>query len=92
MGRPKKEAPNRDDGRYEVKVTIGKDFRGKLIRKSFYSYISKADAMAQAEQYKIDQAVREVTGEAPEAPITVFSTWAKKWLETYKKGTVKEHS
>ena len=92
MARPKKEAPNRDDGRYEVKVTIGKDFRGKLIRKSFYSYISKADAMAQAEQYKIDQAVREVTGEAPEAPITAFSTWAKKWLETYKKGTVKEHT
>ena len=92
MGRPKKEAPNREDGRYEVKVTVGKNFNGKIIRKSFYSYISKADAMAQAEQYKIDQAVREVTGEAKEAPITTFSTWAFKWLETYKKGTINEHS
>lgn len=92
MGRPKKEAPNRDDGRYEVKVTVGKDFNGKLIRKSFYSYISKADAMAQAEQYKINKAVRDVTGEAPEASATAFSTWASKWLETYKKGTVKEHT
>lgn len=92
MGRPKKEAPNRKDGRYEVKVTVGKTFDGKLIRKSFFSYISKADAMAKAEQYKINQTVRDVTGEAPEAPITAFSTWATKWLETYKKGTVKEHT
>lgn len=92
MGRPKKEAPNRDDGRYEVKVTVGKDFNGKLIRKSFYSYISKADAMAQAEQYKINKAVHDVTGEALEAPVTAFSTWATKWLETYKKGTIKESS
>lgn len=92
MGRPKKEAPNRDDGRYEVKVTVGKDFNGKLIRKSFYSYISKADAMAQAEQYKINKAVYDVTGETLEAPATAFSTWANKWLETYKKGTIKENS
>lgn len=92
MGRPKKEAPNREGGLYEVKVTIGKDFNGKLIRKSFYSTISKADAKAKAEQYKINQAVHGATGEAPEAPVTAFSTWATKWLETYKKGTVKEHT
>ncbi len=92
MGRPKKEAPNREGGLYEVKVTVGKDFNGKLIRKSFYSTISKADAKAKAEQYKIKQAVHDATGEAPEAPVTAFSTWATKWLDTYKKGTVKEHT
>ena len=92
MGRPKKEEPNRKDGRFEVKITVGKDFNGKVIQKSFYSNISKADAKAKAEQYKIDQAVRNVTGEAVEAPVTTFSTWAIKWLETYKKGTVKEHT
>ena len=92
MGRPKKEEPNRKDGIYEVKITVGKGFDGKLIRKSFYSTISKADAKAKAEQYKINQAVREVTGEAPEAPVTAFSTWATKWLDTYKRGTVKEHT
>lgn len=92
MGRPKKDAPNRADGLYEVKVTIGKAFDGKLIRKSFYSTVSKADAKAKAEQYKINQAVRDITGEAPEAPVTAFSTWATKWLETYKEGTVKEHT
>lgn len=92
MGRPKKDAPNRADGLYEVKVTIGKAFDGKLIRKSFYSTVSKADAKAKGEQYKINQAVRDITGEAPEAPVTAFSTWATKWLETYKEGTVKEHT
>ena len=61
MGRPKKEAPNRKDGLYEVKVTVGKDFNGKLIRKSFYSSISKADAKAHAEEYKMKQAVYEAT-------------------------------
>lgn len=31
MGRPKKEKPNRKDGCYEVKVTVGKNFDGTLI-------------------------------------------------------------
>lgn len=91
MGRPKKEKPNKY-GLYEVKITVGRDFDGKLIRKSFYSSVSKADARAKAEQYKIDYAVREITGKLPEPDVVTFETWAKKWLETYKKGTVKEHT
>lgn len=91
MGRPKKEKPNKH-GLYEVKVTIGHDFDGKLIRKSFYSTISKADARAKAEQYKIEQAVCDATGQKPEPNVMTFGTWAKKWLETYKKGTVKEYT
>ncbi len=92
MGRPKKEAPNRKDGTYEVKVTIGKDFDGKLIRKSFYSTISKADARAKAEQYKIEQAVYKATGDIPEPDVMTFEKWAEKWLDTYKKGIVKDHT
>jgi len=92
MGRPKKDAPNRADGLYEVKVTIGKDFSGKLIRKSFYSTVSKADARAKAEQYKIDHAVYEATGAMPAPPVMTFEKWANKWLETYKKGVVKDHT
>lgn len=92
MGRPKKEQPNRADGLYEVKITIGKDFDGKLIRKSFYSTISKADARAKAEQYKIDQAVYKTTGELPEPSVMTFEKWANKWLDTYKKGIVKDHT
>ena len=41
MPRPKKESPNRKDGRYEVKITIGRTLQGKLIRKSFYSDSAK---------------------------------------------------
>ena len=92
MGRPKKEAPNRSDGLYEVKVTIGKDFDGKLIRKSFYSAVSKADAKAKAEQYKISQAVYEATGAVPAPAVMTFEKWANKWLDTYKKGVVKDHT
>lgn len=53
MPRPKKSQPNRADGRYEVKITIGKNFDGSPRRKSFYSSISKEDAKRQAEEYKI---------------------------------------
>lgn len=92
MGRPKKEQPNRQDGLYEVKVTLGRDFDGKLIRKSFYSSVSKADAKAKAEQYKIEQAVSKATGERPSPSVMTFETWANKWLDTYKKGIVKDHT
>jgi integrase len=91
MGRPKKEQPNHGN-LYEVKITIGHTFDGKLIRKSFYSTISKADAKAKAEQYKVNQAVQERTGELSEPKVMTFETWAKKWLETYKKDTVKQHT
>lgn len=91
MGRPKKEKPNHGN-LYEIKVTIGRTFDGKLIRKSFYSAVSKEDARAKAEQYKISSAVREITGEAPELKTMTFETWARKWLITYKKGTVKQHT
>lgn len=46
MPRPRKEKPNRSDQRYEVKITVWKTMDGKLIRKSFYSTTSKADAKA----------------------------------------------
>ena len=84
MGRPKKEKPNRSDGLYEVKVTVGHNFDGTPIRKSFYSTISKADAKAKAEQYKIDQAVAEQTGDAFVLGKLTFSKAAKKWLESIK--------
>lgn len=89
MPRPRKEAPNRKDGLYEVKITLGKRFDGKLIRKSFYSSISKADARKQAERYKIEQAVAERTGTAFIDHSAKFCDWAETWLKTYKLGKVK---
>ena len=90
MPRPKKESPNRKDGRYEVKITIGRTLQGKLIRKSFYSDISKADAKKQAEKWKIEQKVAEQTGSVFIQKRYTFAEWANKWLETYKHGQVKE--
>lgn len=89
MGRPKKEKPNRSGGLYEVKVTIGHNFDGSPIRKSFYSKISKETAKAKAEQYKIEQAVHEITGEAMPSNDTPFDSWAKRFLQSVK-GTVKD--
>ena len=88
MARPRKEKPNHGNV-YEVKVTIGKNFDGSLIRKSFYSTVSKADARAKAEQYKISQAVQEITGEPLTENSTTFETWARRVLESLK-GTVKD--
>lgn len=90
MGRPKKEKPNHGD-LFEVKVTIGRSFDGSLIRKSFYSSVSKADARAKAEQYKINQAVVEYTGEPIRENTTTFETWAKQVLKSLR-GTVKDNT
>lgn len=91
MGRPKKEKPNRSDGRYEVKICIGEKFDGTKIMKSFYSRISKEDAKAKAEQYKIEQAVSDITGNAPSYNDVPFDTWARKVLGLLR-GTVKDSS
>ena len=92
MGRPKKEKPNRKDGCYEVKITIGTAVDGTLIRKSFYSTKSKEAARQKAEQYKINQAMQEKTGICFQKNRTLFAAWALEWLETYKKGKVKDQT
>ena len=94
MPRPKKqkEQPNRADGLYEVKVTIGRTVDGKLLRKSFYSSTSKDDARRQAEEYRIERAVTERTeGMAIDINPT-FCSWARTWLRIYKKGNVKDYT
>ena len=50
MPRKKKEQPNRADGLYEVKMTVGKKMDGSPIRKSFYSHVSKDDARRQGQK------------------------------------------
>lgn len=92
MPRPKKEQPNHAGGLYEVKITVGKTIDGKLIRKSFYSATSKADARAQAEQYKIDREVANQTGAGFISKDITFADWARKWLETYKKPDVDDNT
>ncbi|MGN1133352.1 MAG: tyrosine-type recombinase/integrase [Oscillospiraceae bacterium] len=92
MGRPRKDKPHHSSGMYEYKATIGHTFDGKPIRKSFYSSTSKAAAKAKADEYIINTKVAEQTGETYIAKEATFSSWAKEWLETYKKGNCKEHT
>lgn len=92
MPRPKKEKPNRKDNLYEVKITVGKKLDGSLIRKSFYSPISKADARKRAKEWEIQRELSEITGNLFTDSNITFERWALQWLETYKKGKVKEHT
>ena len=92
MPRKKKETPNRKDNLYEVKVTIGKNFDGTLIRKSFYSPISKEDAREKANQYKIEKEVATRTGIGFLDQNVTFTHWAYQWLEIYKKPDVDENT
>lgn len=95
MARPKKQLPKRKDGTYEVKVTVGHTFDGKMIRKSFYSTKSLQDAKAKAREYMIEQEVKAQTGTTSIVEKSVemtLSKWATNWLEIYKKPTVSKNS
>lgn len=89
MPRPKKEKPNRQDGLFEVKLTLGKTMDGKAIRKSFYSNISKEDAKAKAKEYEIVQRASSIAGVNQIEERTRFDVWARTWLEKYKLESVK---
>lgn len=92
MGRPKKQKKEFNHGdRYEIKQNI-KDAFGNIImpRHSFYSKISKEDAIKQAEEYQTKLLISSATGEPTSGNIVTFKSWAETWLETYKKGKVKD--
>lgn len=85
MPRSKKK-PNRPNGMFEYKATVGRNFDGAAIRKSFYSSTSYADAKAKAEKYKLEQEIIMRTGVTEETADNIsFAEWSKKWLEVYKK-------
>lgn len=89
MARPKKEKPNAR-GLYEVTISLGKDLTGKLIRKHFYSTISKEHARQKAEDWKVEQAVALQTGRYKAKDIT-FREFAEIIREN-KKPTLKYSS
>lgn len=91
MGRPKKEAPNHGH-LYEIKVTVGKGIDGKPIRKSFYSSTSKQDARIKGDEYLAQKRAAEITGLGFASENKSFETYAKQWLETFKKGKVKDNT
>ena len=81
MPRPKKS--NRNDGRYEIKRTIGHDPSGKGIVKSFYG-ASKDEALEKYRKYRDD--IIQEKGNKKNMP---FPMWVEKWLYTYKEPDVK---
>ena len=92
MARPKKEKPNRSDGRYEVKTIIDHTTDGKAIYKSFYSTVSKADAQAKAQEFLINKEAEKRTGIVETSQSITLAEWAYKWLEIYKKPNVTDNS
>ena len=79
--------------RYEYKISLGKHpITGELIRKSFYSTKSKADAKRKAEAYRLKYELELcVTGNGV-IKSEKFSDWALKSLEIYKKPYVKANT
>lgn len=91
MPRKKKELPNHGT-LHEIKITIGKNPDGSLIRKSFYSAISRDDARKKAEEYRIMTEAGNITGEGYIERDLTFAEWAHRWLESYKRPAVKEQT
>lgn len=75
--------------RYEYKITLGRDWQGKLIRKSFYSTKSRADAKRKAERYRANYEVSLLCGGEAQRKQVLFNEWAIEALEKYKKIYVK---
>lgn len=92
MPRPKKKKPNRADGLYEVKRTVGKRADGTPLRMSFYSSVSKEDASAKADEFITQQRAAELAGITIVKESPAFSVAAHAWLERDKKDHVKEYT
>lgn len=75
--------------RYEYKITLGRDWQGKLIRKSFYSTKSRADAKRKAERYRTSYEVSLLCGGEVQRKQVLFGEWAVEALVKYKKIYVK---
>lgn len=95
MARPTKEVPNRKDGRYVVTITID-DALGRKVKKYFYSNVSKADAIRQRNEFKVNFKVKMIAetlsiAVEPSGSMT-FQQCALLWLNNYKKGSVKENT
>lgn len=78
--------------RYEYKITLGKDLNGTLIRKSFYSTKSKADARKKAEEFKLQHEMEFFLCGESTIKTVKFSDWAHSCLSMYKKPYVKANT
>ena len=90
MARPKKEKPSHGIY-YEYKCKIGTNQDGSAVRKAFYSRVSKADAVEQARQHKLEVEISNRTGIPPDAKTRNFTKLALIWLESVE-NTVKSNT
>lgn len=67
----------------EIKITIGRNFEGDRIQKSFYG-ATKREAKRKAENFKKEQELGRLIVRDEN-----FASWSRTWLEHYKKGKVK---
>lgn len=75
--------------RYEYKITLGRDWQGKQIRKSFYSTKSRADAKRKAERYRASYEMSLLCGGEVQRKQVLFKEWAVEALEKFKRPYVK---
>lgn len=75
--------------RYEYKITLGKNLQGKLIRKSFYSTKSRADAKRKAERYKASYELSLLCGGEECRKQVLFKDWSLQALEMFKRPYVR---
>lgn len=78
--------------RYEYKANLGKDIQGNLIRKSFYSTKSLADAKRKGEAFKLQYEMEMCLTGGSKTKSVKFSSWAISSLELYKKPYVKANT
>lgn len=64
--------PSDEKHRYEYKITLGKDINGHLLRKSFYSTRSRADAKKKAEKFKANYELELLCGGEEIRPKVLF--------------------
>ncbi len=62
--------------RYEYKLNLGKGINGQLIRKSFYSTKSMADARKKAEEYRLRYEMELFITGSGQTRAVKFSSWA----------------
>lgn len=73
---------------FQHKITIGRNLDGTAIRKAFYSSKSKSDAKKKAEAWLVNQKAHQIAGVSITDENILFDSWARHWLEVYKKPTV----
>ena len=75
--------------RYECKISLGKQYDGTLIRKSFYSTKSMADARKKAEKYRREYELELMLCGDSARQSMLFRKWSEICLDRYKKPYVK---